>query len=313
MNNTILRLSIPVLLIATIGLGILFLPFGDQTAKKTEKPSKQQRIKEAIEYHNKRTKDLKLGYVPNDRLALAIEQTRELQEEFALQKTKFSRARFRERGPKNIAGRTRTILVDKNDPSGKSVFVGGVTGGLWKTDNITSSDPQWRPVNDYLENINVGCLVQSENNPDLMYMGTGELYGIFRGNGIYKSTDGGKNWRTMNSTSVAIGGNNFTYVQDLYLDENDRLFAATLTGLFYTKDNGRSWQKLVDGTAHEIERGGNWLYVATDGEVHRADINSLQFRSLSRNSGFPRGFSRLEIDVCKASPSTLYLLGNQRG
>ncbi|MEM9849803.1 MAG: hypothetical protein AAF847_18075, partial [Bacteroidota bacterium] len=311
MKHTRLKWMIPFLLLPLLGIGIYYFVVQDNT--KADKPSKQQRIDEAIKYHNERTKDLKLGYVPQEGLALALEQTRALQAEYALKKNKFDKARFRERGPKNIAGRTRTILVDRNDPSGKSMFVGGVTGGLWKTEDITNPDPQWRPVNDYLENINVGCLVQSKNDPNLMYMGTGEVYGVFRGNGIYRSVDGGNNWKLMGSTSVGVAGSTFTYVQDLYLDENDRLFAATISGLYYTDDNGRSWEQLVDGTTHEIERGGSWLYVATNSEVYRGNINSLQFRSVARNSGFPRGFSRIEISVCEATPSTIYLLGNQRG
>lgn len=41
-----------------------------------------------------------------------------------------------ERGPTNIGGRTRTIMIDPNDPSGKTIWAGSVGGGLWKTNNI---------------------------------------------------------------------------------------------------------------------------------------------------------------------------------
>lgn len=41
-----------------------------------------------------------------------------------------------ERGPGNVGGRTRTIMVDPNDPTGKTVWAGSVSGGLWKTTDI---------------------------------------------------------------------------------------------------------------------------------------------------------------------------------
>lgn len=43
---------------------------------------------------------------------------------------------WRERGPKNVGGRTRTIMIDPNDPTGNTVWAGSVSGGLWKTTNI---------------------------------------------------------------------------------------------------------------------------------------------------------------------------------
>jgi len=41
-----------------------------------------------------------------------------------------------ERGPNNVGGRTRTIIVDPNDVTGKTIWAGSVAGGLWKTTNI---------------------------------------------------------------------------------------------------------------------------------------------------------------------------------
>ncbi len=43
-----------------------------------------------------------------------------------------------ERGPNNIGGRTRAILIDPNDPSGRKVWAGSVSGGLWLANNIDS-------------------------------------------------------------------------------------------------------------------------------------------------------------------------------
>ena len=43
---------------------------------------------------------------------------------------------WQERGPTNVGGRTRTIMIDPNDPTKKTIWAGSVSGGLWKTNNI---------------------------------------------------------------------------------------------------------------------------------------------------------------------------------
>ena len=43
-----------------------------------------------------------------------------------------------ERGPRNVGGRTRTLVFDPNDPSGKKLWAGSVSGGLWVVQNYDS-------------------------------------------------------------------------------------------------------------------------------------------------------------------------------
>ena len=54
-----------------------------------------------------------------------------------------------ERGPNNVGGRTRTLLWDPNDVTGKKVWAGAVGGGLWYNNDITSSSSSWQKVNDF--------------------------------------------------------------------------------------------------------------------------------------------------------------------
>jgi hypothetical protein len=70
---------------------------------------------------------------------------------------------FEERGPRNIGGRTRTIMFDPNDPSGKKVWAGSVSGGLWVTNNIDSATwyfeipdtlPEPKPISGFYVNPN---------------------------------------------------------------------------------------------------------------------------------------------------------------
>ena len=46
-----------------------------------------------------------------------------------------------ERGPSNIGGRTRALLVDASDGTGNKVFAGGIGGGLWVTTNFKNANP----------------------------------------------------------------------------------------------------------------------------------------------------------------------------
>ena len=47
-----------------------------------------------------------------------------------------------ERGPNNIGGRTRALMIDPNDPSGNTLWAGSVAGGLWKTENIPAANEE---------------------------------------------------------------------------------------------------------------------------------------------------------------------------
>ncbi len=100
-----------------------------------------------------------------------------------------------ERGPTNVPGRTRAILFDPNDASNERVFAGGVSGGLWVNDDVTTRSNPWERVG-IPENLAVSSITFDPNNTQIMYVGTGESYvqGQVNGNGIWKSTDGGTSW-----------------------------------------------------------------------------------------------------------------------
>ncbi|WP_139957090.1 thrombospondin type 3 repeat-containing protein [Flavicella sediminum] len=101
-----------------------------------------------------------------------------------------------ERGPNNVGGRTRSLLFDPNDPTGKRVFAGGVSGGLWVNEDITNTTSKWTRIINVPSNMSVNCMTVDPNDSKIFYLGTGELYtqGAVTGNGVYKSVDGGVNW-----------------------------------------------------------------------------------------------------------------------
>lgn len=108
------------------------------------------------------------------------------------------------RGPNNLAGRTRALAVDPTVTSGKKVWAGSVTGGLWYNNDITSSSSQWNFVSSLWSNLTVTCIAFDPNTPGTMYVGTGEGWGSTssssRGFGVFKSIDSGKTFTQLAAT-----------------------------------------------------------------------------------------------------------------
>lgn len=282
--------------------------------------SKERRIKEALELEERRTKDISLGYVPKDRLVSALEQTRRRQQELQAAGyyesrglNNISNGRWKERGPNNVGGRTRAILVDMNDPNRKTVYAGSATGGLWRSRDVTAADIQWEPVNDFWSSIAIGAIVQDPNNPQLIYVGTGDNIDV-KGFGVLRSTDGGNTWSLLPATN----NSNFSTVQAMAINPlNGDIYAATNFALYRSQDQGNTWSNVLSGFKHDVE-------VTPEGVVY-AGGNSVFYRSATGNSGdfdtitsstspgFPGGLQRIEATFCAAQPEVLYVVGAVSG
>ena len=143
-----------------------------------------------------------------------------------------------ERGPGNVGGRTRCIIVDPLD--GKTWFAGAVSGGLWKTADGGNS---WQIISPNLPNLAIASMHMAPSNNNVIYAGTGEgFYNIdaVRGNGIFKSTDKGVTWTQLESTKNKSG---FYYVNSLVVSHSDEniLWAATNRGIAKSSDGGNNW------------------------------------------------------------------------
>ena len=133
---------------------------------------------------------------------------------------------WEERGPNNVGGRTRVIMFDPNDSSNSTVYAGGVSGGLWKNTNISSSSSQWARVENVPGNLSVTSITVDPRNSNRWYVGTGEQYtaGDVVGNGVYVTTDGGNSWSAL--TIPAAGPDSFDF-------NASNLF---LKGIYYVND-----------------------------------------------------------------------------
>jgi len=142
---------------ATLAL-LCYCISANQTPPPAQKPkfSKEQRIDKAIEQEFEKTKDPKLNTVPRERL----KDARKVARQKLTLKNAAPSLNWQERGPDNVGGRTRAILFDRNDQTQSTVFAAGVSGGLWKTTNIKSTNPNWQAINDFFQNIAVTCIIQ---------------------------------------------------------------------------------------------------------------------------------------------------------
>jgi photosystem II stability/assembly factor-like uncharacterized protein len=130
-------------------------------------------------------------------------------------------------------------------------YVGYTGGGVWTTED---GGVNWKNISDGFFSVgSIGEIAVSESDPNVVYVGTGEhaVRGVMTsyGNGVYKSTDGGKSWKniglekTRHISDIAIHPNNpdVVYVAGqgtVHGPNNDR-------GVFKSTDGGSTWKKIL--------------------------------------------------------------------
>ena len=100
--------------------------------------------------------------------------------------------RWRELGPARFGGRITDFAVVESDP--RTFFAATASGGVWKTSNLGTT---WTPVFDGYGPASVGAVAVAPSNPRVVWVGTGEpdnRQSSSWGDGIYRSTDGGRTW-----------------------------------------------------------------------------------------------------------------------
>ena len=227
-------------------------------------------------------------------------------------------------GPGNIGGRTRSLLIDPTDP--QTLYAAGVSGGIWKT---TNGGANWSPLADMLPNIAVSTLVMAPNDPQTLYAGTGE--GFFRedmrgtslplrGEGIFKTEDGGATWTRLESTAR---NDHFLWVNKLAVSSLDaeRIYAATRTGVWRSGDGGGRWTRILNPNVK-----GGCLDLALRGDLGTdtlfASCGTLEdpatvYRKLAAEDGGANGWEavlsepgmrRTTLAIAPSDPTVMYAL-----
>lgn len=186
-------------------------------------------------------------------------------------------ATFVNRGPSNLGGRTRSIVVDRSDATGMTLLAGGVSSGIFRTTNGGTS---WAKVSSNGEIHNVTTIVQDPRSgfESTWYYGTGEGSGnsassgasSYRGQGIWKSTDSGLTWAQMASTASVQESfdSRFDYTFNLAVHPiTGELFAAIVGRI--SRFNGVSWVTAVtDPTAGLSASFATDVVITSGGRVY---------------------------------------------
>ncbi|MBW1298993.1 VPS10 domain-containing protein [Aquimarina litoralis] len=194
------------------------------------------------------------------------------EEKTPLESINISGLSWRNVGPALTSGRISDFAFNPNNPY--EYYVATASGGVWKTVN---SGVTYQPIFDSQGSYSIGCVTMDPNNSNVIWVGTGEnnnQRSVAYGDGIYKSSDGGKSWENVGlKNSEHIGkiivhpeNSNIVYVAaigPLWSKGGDR-------GLYKTEDGGKTWKAVLTVNEHTgvndivmDPRDPNVLYAST--------------------------------------------------
>ena len=246
----------------------------------------------------------------------------------------FSGLNFRNIGPANMSGRIADVEGVAGDAS--VVYVGSASGGVWKS---TSGGISWTPLFDKQPVQSIGDMAVDPTNPEVIYVGTGEANvrnSVSFGNGVYKSTDGGKTWKH-------IGLADTRHISRIVINPIDprKVYVAAVghafgpneeRGVFMSEDAGESWKKVlyVDNVhgASDIDidpRNPNRLYAgmwyfdrkqwthksgSEKGGIFRSIDGGRTWEKVTK--GVPKLMGRIGIKVAPSAPNVVYAAAETR-
>ncbi len=245
--------------------------------------------------------------------------------------TFFRETNWIHQGPFNVGGRTRGGVIDVSNEN--RIFAGGVSGGIWLSENSGNS---WKIITKPNELHSVSCLIQDQRKgkSHIWYYGTGEPYGnsasgpgaYFAGNGIYKSVDGGLTWTNLPSTSSGTVAFDrlWDVIWNIAIDESidsaDVLYAATLGAIYKSIDGGVSWNRVLGGSTSNFAYFTNVL-VTTNGIKYAAlskdgpdngiwrSIDGDNWTNITPDS-FPEDYDRIVMDFNPLNENNVYFLAH---
>ncbi len=216
-------------------------------------------------------------------------------------------------------------------------YFGGTGGGVWKT---TDGGINWEPITDssVFGTGSVGAIGLSDSDPNTIYVGMGEspIRGnVSHGDGVYKSTDGGKTWKhigledTRQISRIRVHPKNPDIV---YVAAQGHVWAPNQQrGVFRSKDGGKTWEKIlfrsekagacdliIDPTNPNNVYAGFWEVYRKPWTLESGGPGSGIFKSIdggdtwteiTRNPGLPKGtIGIVGITVSPANPDRLWAI-----
>jgi len=244
-------------------------------------------------------------------------------------KNLFGDLRARHIGPALMSGRINDMEV--HPTNNQIIYAGTAGGGVWKSNDAGTT---FNPIfDDHSQSI--GAVAIDPNNPDnVIYVGTGETWtrnSVSYGDGLYKSTDGGSNWKKLGfdkseriaNIIVNPKNSNEVYVAvlgALWSDSDER-------GVYKSSDAGETWKKILyidektgaadmtmDPKDPSILYASMWEFRRTAWSFSSGGDNSALYKSSDAgetwnkiHNGFPDGqLGRLAIAVAPSDSNILY-------
>jgi PKD repeat protein len=237
-----------------------------------------------------------------------------------LQKNKSSNGNWQSLGPtitpteigsQDIDGIGRINQISF-DPNNANIFyVAAPDGGVWKT---TDGGNTWQPITDDFASLGVSDIAISPQNPDIIYIATGDrdgrsAYSI----GVYKSTDGGQSWAV---TSLIYSLADNVKLSRILVDPQNynKVIVGGSNGIFITTDGGNSWTNVDPNYIKDmafVPGNANIIYATTyspyDGiaKILKSTDGGMNFSDISPNIS---GVARIAIGVTPDDPNIVYAL-----
>ncbi len=241
---------------------------------------------------------------------------------------------FRQIGPFR-GGRVTAVAGVASQPM--VYYFGGTGGGVWKS---TDGGINWEPITDgsVFGTGSVGAIGLSDSDPNTIYVGMGEspIRGnVSHGDGVYKSTDGGKTWK-----HVGLDDTRQIARIRVHPKNPDLVYVAALghvwgpneqRGVFRSKDGGKNWEKvfsrgakagaidlIIDPTNPSVLYAGFWEVYrkpwtlesgGAGGGIFKSTDGGDTWTELTRNPGMPRAVvGKVGITVSPANPERVWAI-----
>lgn len=234
-----------------------------------------------------------------------------------------------QRGPINVGARVNVVAVHPRNDS--IIYAGFSSGGLYKTTNGGAS---WTPLLEDQRYLAIGAIAIDPTNPEIVYVGTGDpnisAY-PFLGDGLYKTTDGGKSWKNMGlaeariitkiainpqePNTVVVGAMGLPFVRNnqrgIYHSTNggltwrQTLLVANSAGVIDLVRHPRNPQILYAAAWDRIRSNQETIIAGPNGGVYQSVDGGLSWRRLT--GGLPSGpTGRIGLAVDPQIPERIY-------
>ncbi|UCD79854.1 MAG: hypothetical protein JSW26_00015 [Desulfobacterales bacterium] len=136
-----------------------------------------------------------------------------------------------------VSGRVPDLAIA---PDGRRIYAATSNAGVWRSDDRGEHwystmkgfdlDPEMPAGRGAVDTMAIGAVAIDENNPDRVYVGTGEAFHGYLGTGPLVSDDGGLTWRRERSDAPLMGFGFYAIAVDPA--DPERAVAATTNGIF---------------------------------------------------------------------------------